>query len=227
MIGKNISRILFERKMTIEQLSRLSSVPAETIRNIIYQRVRHPQINTLFAIAAALSVTVEELVCDVPGTDTARLISRYRQCSRHGKYLLNLIADIEADAAQKEKLADSSHVIPCIQTSSASSDGIAYKSCRFSKMRTASYQAFIALCMPDNRFASQFCMGDILLFENRFPNSGEIGLFYHDAELLIRYLGQHPDGFLLRTPCGRSDDIILKRMDSYTIVGTFLEVSRK
>lgn len=226
MITDNLQKLLSENNLTLEQLSSLSQVPLETIRNILYKRALNPRIDTIVAIARALNVSVEELIMDTQDSDISRLLSRYCQCNPHGKQLLNLIAEIESDMSCRKKRTSDINQIPCIEVHTAYADAIPYQACSFKAVSAASSQAFLALKMPDNRYAPVMCADDILLFENRFPNDGETALFYYEGMLYLRYLRQYEDGYVLAGLCGRSPDIRIVRMDQYLLIGTYIGISR-
>ena len=61
MFGKYLKNYILRSHITIEQLSDLSGIPFETIRNIVYGRSKHPRIDTVSKICEALRISLDEL----------------------------------------------------------------------------------------------------------------------------------------------------------------------
>ena len=62
-LAENLRSLIGERHMSAAALSRASGIPRCTISNIIGGRRDNPRCSTVFALARALGVTMEELCC--------------------------------------------------------------------------------------------------------------------------------------------------------------------
>lgn len=62
ILAHTLDRLMKEQGLTPRQLSDLSGIPLPTIRNLQYGKTKNPRSETCSALAAALSVTVEELL---------------------------------------------------------------------------------------------------------------------------------------------------------------------
>lgn len=81
--------------------------------------------------------------------------------------------------------------------------------------------------MTTNDLAPAYCKGDILLFENRFPQNGEIGAFFRDGKVFIRKFCEEGNSYRLKCLHKQDVDIVLKRMDEVDYIGTCIDVVRE
>ena len=76
----HLRRLLSIKKMTAGELAERSGIPEETIRNIIYEKVRNPRIDTVECLSRALQVPIEQLLQE-HAPDETELLCRYRLCN--------------------------------------------------------------------------------------------------------------------------------------------------
>lgn len=220
MISDNIHALLLLRGLNLDQLASLSQVPLETIRNILYKKATNPRINTLTSLARALNVSLDTLVFGGGGFPDSR------HYNSHGEALLSLISEIESEIFFQQHYLYNHYTIPCIHTDCTFTGTIPYIACSFLKYTCAEPNAFLALKVSGNYYSPRFFPGDILLFENRFPNNGEIALFYHLQHLYLRIYQGYAEGFHLRSVCGRDPEITPEHMNDFLLIGTYCGTSR-
>ena len=98
--------------------------------------------------------------------------------------------------------------------------------CETSEVQTHIENAFIAVKMPDNDMAPIFWKGDIILFEDRFPEKGEIAAFFKGNKALIRRFYETEEEYRLKGLHPNEEDIVLRRLDGIDYVGTCIDVIR-
>ena len=62
MLYLRLNQILEEKNMSWQKLAEIANVPAETMRNIYYGKVRDPKVSTMMAISRTLNVSVNFLM---------------------------------------------------------------------------------------------------------------------------------------------------------------------
>ncbi|EFB74712.1 helix-turn-helix domain-containing protein [Subdoligranulum variabile] len=108
-IGALISQKRKQAGMTIDELSDRSGVPKGTLNKIINGITRDPQLETVKAIARALSCTLEDFD-DSPkpraiSQDEYTMIERYRLLDPAGREIIDIL--IEKEVARLNTLRDS------------------------------------------------------------------------------------------------------------------------
>lgn len=59
-----IEKLLQKQNKTIYRLSKITSIDETGLRNIISGKIKNPHINTVYKIAKALKVSVDDLLLD-------------------------------------------------------------------------------------------------------------------------------------------------------------------
>ncbi len=227
MLYLRINEILEGKGMSWQKLAEVAGVPTETMRNIYYGKVRDPKVSTMLAISKALDVSVNYLMGQSLFTDEEKaLIGHYRKCGNHGKSIMMLIAEYEANLAIHERNKKDKHRIPCIVPIGEAGDGIKYSTCETIEVYTSEEKAFISVLVPNNFWAPSYCKGDMILLERRFPKNGEDALFTLEDKVYFRRYVEKDKGFVLRCPNGRGEDLIFNRMDKLYCVGTCIGIVR-
>lgn len=228
MLSARLKELLNERKLSINEYAEMCDVPIETVKNIYYGKSNDPKLSTALKMAKALNLSVNCLVGECPHTPEERvLIQKYRECGKHGKSIIELIAKYEASAIKNDREGIEKHKIPCIVPRGDFHKGIIYDLCETIDIETSNADAYIAIQLINNDFAPLFCKNDVILFENRFPKNGEIASFYKGDRLYIRKYIEDNKEYKLQCIHKHGEDLILKRMDEVDYIGTITGVVRE
>ena len=222
MLSKRLKEILNEKKISLEYYSQLSGVPMETLRNIYYGRTSNPNIKTVMAMAEALDMTINSLlgVESISNNEERKLINYYRACGKHGKNVILNIAKYEANLMKEVQEEVRQHKILCLKSEQDIFLGQLYNpECPY-EIYTNKKEAYIAFETTLNDAAPTYCKGDIILIENRFPRSGEHGVFLKDEKIMIKELIEKKDGYCLKPIHRIGNEILLKKLDSIECLGT-------
>ena len=228
IISQRMHELSAAKGLSIQDIADQSGLPVESVRNLYYGRVADPRISSLLAIANVLEVGVNCLMGQCNHTKEERhLILNYRSCGRHGKSIIELIAKYEAGAVKSEREGTDKHMIPCIFPRGEIRKGIIYDMCETKEIETSIPDAFIAIQMTDNDLAPIYCKNDIILFENRFPENGEISAFFKKDRVYIRRFFEEENGqYRLKCLFPHGEDIIMNQINEFSYVGTCISVVR-
>ena len=227
IFSERMKREMDIRGWSKEYVAEHSELPLETIRNIYYGKTNDLKLTTALKIADVFGLSVNCMVGRCPHTASERaLVHNYRNCGKHGKSIIELIAKYEASAVKIEREGKAKHKIPCIVPQGHLRKGIIYELCETVEMETTVAEAYIAIQMTTNDLAPTYCKGDVLLFENRFPDPGEKAAFYSKDRMYIRKFMEEEGRYRLKCLHQYDEDIILKRMDEIEYIGTCIGVMR-
>lgn len=227
MLCERLRQLTNEKGWSLQQLAEISDLPLETVRNIYYGKTPDPKISTVMKLANSFNLTVNCLMGQCSHTPQERtILINYRNCGKHGKSIIELIAKYEASAMKREREREGCHMIPCVIPQGSVSHGIVYELCETIEIETDIKDAYIAIRMVSNDLAPTYCKGDVLLFENRFPQPGEKAAFYANGKIYIRKYLEEDNQYRLKCLHNCDVDIVLKRMDEVDYVGTCIDVIR-
>ena len=227
MISKRLKDILQARNISLVEFADMCKLPMETVRSIYYGKASDPKLSTVVRMADALNVTVNCLLGQCAHSPTERtLLQNYRMCGQRGRSMIELIARYEAGAVKYERNSQGKHTVPCVLPKGEIRKGIVIDLCETSEVQTHIENAFIAVKMPDNDMAPIFWKGDIILFEDRFPEKGEIAAFFKGNKALIRRFYETEEEYRLKGLHPNEEDIVLRRLDGIDYVGTCIDVIR-
>ena len=227
MVGTVLRKLLAEKGWSIQTLADKAGEPVETIKNIVYGRTINPHGDILVSISEALGVTVNYLYGRNYLTDDEHeLINNFRECGVHGKNLLLIVADYEAHTAKSEREAKGQHPIPCILPSDIACEGMKYSSGGMKDVFTAEPDADLGLLVPNNNWLPRYCKGDVILLKRDPPKNGEEALFTQNGRVYFRKYIETEHDFILRCINNRHKDMVFKRMDAITCVGTAIGIIR-
>ena len=71
-----------------------------------------------------------------------------------------------------------------------------------------------------NDASPTYCKGDILLLENRFPKSGEHGVFLKDEEVFVKIFIEKKDGYCLKPIHRIGSELHFKKLENIECLGT-------
>lgn len=227
MIRNELIRLLEENKMSYPELAELSGVPLETVRNLYYGRVNDPKTSTMMAISRVLRVSVNRLMGErLYNKEEESLITNYRRCNQHGKNMIEFVAGFEANLTKHERETENKYKIPCIIPIAAVADGMRYDTCKYEYVDTVDPKAYLAIECNTNRLSPTYCKGDKILLENRYPNSGESGMFFDHDIIYFRQYIEHDKGYTLKSHHIQQSDLNFTRMDNIKCMGTCIGIIR-
>lgn len=228
MLCERLRQLTNEKGWSLQYLADISDLPLETVRNIYYGKTPDPKVSTVMKLAKSFNLTVNCLMGQCSHTPQERaILINYRKCGNHGKAIIEQIAKYEANAMINDREATGNHKIPCIIPQGSVCKGIVYDMCETVEIETSVKEAYIAIRMISNDLAPTYCKGDILLFENRFPEPGEKAAFYTGDRVYIRKYLEEDKQYRLKCLHSQDTDIILKRMDEIDYIGTCIDVVRE
>lgn len=228
MLSGRLKTLLSERGLSIGEFAEMCDLPLETVRNIYYGKSVDPKLSTAMKMADALHLSLNCLVGKCSHTPAEKvLIANYRKCGKHGQAVIELIAKYEASAIRYEREGKDRHKIPCIVPTGDIHKGIVYDLCETTEIETSVKDAYVAVQMTNNDLAPIYCKGDILLFENRFPQNNEHGAFLITNRIYIRKYMEEDKQYRLKCLHRHGEDIILKRMNEVDYIGAVIDVIRE
>ena len=134
MIGTTLKRLLQERNMNVNELSRRTGISAQTLYSIIKRDNMKIDFEVLLKLCDALSVPVEAFYTAegkrpastrLPDTEEWDLVRQYRQLDDHGRRLTRLVMEAELERMEQTR-ADQSptekpkgRIIPLYRTPAA------------------------------------------------------------------------------------------------------------
>lgn len=227
MIQKELVYLLNEHDMTYQELAEQAGIPLETMRNIYYGKVKDPKASTLLAISRTLRISVNRLMGERLYTkEEEELILNFRKCGKHGKSMISLTANYEAELARHERNSRNRYVIPCIVPLVAVHDGLSYSSSEMIDISTDNPDAYIAIEVTSNDFIPVFCKGDKILIADKFPANGETALFSIDCKIYCRTFQETEKGYVLKSLNRHGQDFRMKRLDNVKCIGTCIGIVR-
>ena len=214
--------------ITLRELADKSDVPLETLRNIIYNKVTDPKTSTMYAISKVFGVSINFLLGEpFISQEESAIVNNYRKSGKHGKSVIELIAKYEATAARSERNAKGKHKVPCVIPHGNIRNGIVYDTNETIQKETVIDEAYVAITITNNDLAPRFCKNDSILFEKRFPESGEIVAFAIADKIYIRKFIEENGQYRMQCLHNHGSDMIFKRMDEIILVGTCCGVIRE
>lgn len=228
MLGSRLRTLLPERGISINDFAEMCDLPIETVKSIYYGKTTDAKLSTAIKMADALHLSLNCLVGKCEHSPAERgIIENYRKCGKHGRSVIELVARYEAGAIKADRNRIGNHKIPCILPTGNLHNGILYDLCENTEIETSSPDAYIAIQMTNNDFVPVYCKGDIILFENRFPQHAEYAAFLIADRIYIRKYLEEEKTYRLQCLHRHGEDIVLKRMDEADYIGTIIGVVRE
>jgi len=228
MLGTRLRELLNERKMSVQEFADKCGLPLETVRNVYYGKTPDPKISTVMRMSEALNIGVNCLMgkCQHSAEERA-LLRHYRACGPHGQAYIRECAKYEALTAKIDRESPDRRMIKCFIPAHEAFRGILLDECTKTEIPVSLPEAYVALKLMDNNFVPIFCKGDVLLFENRFPNNGEYGLFQIDKRIFLRkFLEEGEKKYRLQSLHDRMFDVTYTNLREIEYFGTFLDFDR-
>ncbi len=227
MIAERLRQLLNAKDITLSEFAEMCDLPLETVKNVYYGKITDPRSSTVLKMSQALQLSVNCLlgVCQHT-TDEKILLTNYRASGKRGKDVIQSVAEFEAVSTKAQRESREKHTIQCILPTSSAEHGIIYDTCEKIMIETSVEEAYIGIQMVSNEFIPRYCKGDILLFAKRFPQNGEVGGFYMNGRVFIRKYMEEEKQYRLKCLHSMGEDIVLRRLDTVSYLGTCIEVIR-
>jgi transcriptional regulator with XRE-family HTH domain len=227
IICKRVKELSYQKGWNKEILAEKSGLSVDTIKNIWNGKTPDPRTSTCLQLSEAFGITVNCLVGKCSHSPKERaILNHYRSCGRHGQDIIESVAKFEAISAKASREAIGKHPIPCIIPKGDVTQGIVYEINGGETILTSVDEACIALKITTNDFVPVFLEDDILLFENRFPKTGEYGGFYIGGRLFLRQYLKEDKQHILKCLHNKGADMIYQRLDCIEYMGTVIDVVR-
>lgn len=227
MIAERLRQLLNAKNISLADFAEACDLPLETVKNVYYGKITDPRSSTVLKMSQALQVSVNCLLGVCQHTvDEKILLTNYRVSSKRGKDIILSVAEFEATSTKAQKDTGKNHTIQCLLPTSSVENGVIYDTCERTEVNTTVEDAYIGIQMATNEFIPRYCKGDILLFAKRFPNSGEVGAFFMNGRVYIRKYMEEEKQYRLKCLHSMGTDIVLKRLDNVSYLGTCIEVLR-
>jgi len=227
-ISEKLKTELHEKNISLLEFAEICDLPIETVKNVYYGRTPDPKVSTLLKMGNALNLSINCLMGQCPHTkDEQQLLKYYRSCGTHGKSIVGLVAKYEAMSAKSERESKDKHTIPCLIPKGNIREGIIYDRCEVVEIKTAVKEAYVGIKIINNDLIPRYCKNDIILIENRFPNYGELGVFYKGDRAYIRRFIEEDNQYILQCLHNYGEDFVLKRLDNLEYIGTCIDVVRE
>lgn len=228
MLAERLRSHLNSRNISVAEFAEMCDLPVETVKNVYYGKTDDPKISTVLKMADALQLSVNCFIgrCSHSMAERA-IIKNYRSCGKHGKAIIELTARYEASAVKAEREGVEKHKIPCILPRGEIRKGIIYDMCETKEIDISIKEAFVAIQMTSNDLAPAYCKDDIIIFEDRFPENGEMAAFFKADRVYIRRFIEENGMYRLKSLYPQGEDIVLKRLDDINYIGTCVGVIRE
>lgn len=69
-LADNLRKKMAEKLITISRLAEISELPVDTVKAILYHRVKDIKLSTAVKLADALNCSLDDLISRTPKTDT-------------------------------------------------------------------------------------------------------------------------------------------------------------
>ena len=242
--SEQVKKVKNEKGITNERLSSQSGIPFSTINKILSNDAANPKLDVVIAIATALDCPISylidgegEFVNQSLSEEEKSFIKSYRQLDTHGKELVSLVLQKEAERIEgrAEKAAPAVSKILHLSDSDASSSmrkiplfdlpvsaglGVFLDSDSAEtleiKLTKTSGQADFALRISGDSMEPTFSNGEIILVKKQESvERGELGVVIGDGEgYFKRFMGD-----CLRSLNPSYDDIPLSNFKSLSCCG--------
>ena len=227
MIAERLRQLLNAKNISLAEFAEMCDLPLETVKNVYYGKITDPRSSTVLKMSQALQLSVNCLLGVCQHTvDEKILLTNYRISGKRGKDIIQSVAEFEAMSTKAQRNSGKNHTIQCLVPTSSVENGVIYDTCERSEVMTSVEDAYIGIQMATNEFIPRYCKGDVLLFAKRFPSNGEVGAFFMDNRVYIRKYIEEEKQYRLKCLHSMGEDIVLKRLDNVSYMGTCIEVIR-
>lgn len=184
---ENINRLLYQKNWSIRQLADEAELPYESVKKLVGGKVNNPTIYTISKVCDALNCSIDYLL----GRSVINTIDKKSLPPR----VFNLLVEI---AYFESRIADynKSHKTDCISVLTPTGyvqDGMVFDSISTNIVNISAYKkdfGDIILCgikiVGKNLMPTYFDNDILLIGKDRFPESGETGIFLIGNKVYIR-----------------------------------------
>jgi len=228
MIREKLIELMTYRKMTIQSLSDSSGLSVETVKNLIYGKVTDPRLSTILPLCHALNCSSDYLI----GNGQVAF-QQARDFSSHSTKLIEKVIDVEYTLtckANEDAAAYRTVFLPTrflSNTMSYDSNDLAYIDVSGYLKCYPGETISCGVAIRGNEYEPVYFDEDIILVNcERYPHTGEIGVFLSSDKVYIRryQYAEHGKSRLCSVH-GRGADVLLSS-GKYFCFGTVLGVFR-
>jgi Helix-turn-helix. len=183
---ENINRLLYQKNWSIRQLADEAELPYESVKKLVGGKVNNPTIYTISKVCDALNCSIDYIL----GRSVINTIDKKSLPPR----VFNLLVEI---AYFESRIADynKSHKTDCISVLTPTGyvqDGMVFDSISTNIVNISAYKkdfGDIVLCgikIVGRNLSPTYFDNDILLIgKDRFPESGETGIFLLEIKCIF------------------------------------------
>lgn len=103
MIGITLKKILDERGMNVNELSRRTGIPSQTLYSVIRRDSMKINFDILLRICEEMEVPVEVFCAggpSLPDVEEWKIVQGYRRLDDHGRRMVGLVMDAELERTE-------------------------------------------------------------------------------------------------------------------------------
>ena len=194
MIGATLKRLLAERGTNVNELSRATGVPAQTLYSVIRRDSMKIDFDVLLAVCLALDVPVEMFYeghgPELPSAEEWDMVRRWRRLDGHGRRLARLVMDEELGRAEEaEEAAEPvQKIIPLYLTAAAAGFASPVVGEDFEDYAVPSgSRADFAVRIEGDSMEPWIPDGSVALIKRgEIIRDGDVGLFFADFGMVVK-----------------------------------------
>lgn len=204
MIGSTLKQLLAERRMTVGELARSVSVPAQTLYSLIRRDNMKIDFDVLLRICGVLGVPVEVFCAGegaAAGPDAAEwaLLGRYRALDAPGRALVDLVAAHELErtkaAAPDGGAGRAARIIPLYYTPAAAGYASPALGDDYEDYAVpADSAADFAVRIAGDSMEPVLADGAVALVRRARIENGDVGLFFVDGDMKCKQYVRDSEG---------------------------------
>lgn len=191
MIGSTLKKLLAQRGMSVNELSRRVEVPAQTLYSIIKRDNMKIGFDTLLRICSVLDVPVElfssdaGLSSDGPAPEEWAFLRLWRELDEHGQRLTRCVMDAEWERVnQKPAFEEDKKLIPLYFTPAAAGYASPALGEDYEDLAVpASSRADFAARIQGDSMEPVIHDGSLVMVERCPIGNGDVGLFFVDGDM--------------------------------------------
>jgi repressor LexA len=207
MIGTILKNLLDQQGINVNELSRRTDIPAQTLYSIIRRDNMKTNLDILLKICAAMNVPIELFYRDCfdsqatqsPNAEELGLLSKYRELDDYGRRLARLVIDAEAERLHAESSVSThspAKVIPLYTTPAAAGYAAPVLGEDFEEYEVpADSRADFAAHIQGDSMEPYIADGSVVLVSRRLDLiPGDVGLFFVDGDMYCKQYCEDSEG---------------------------------
>lgn len=192
MIGSTLKKLLAQRGMSVNELSRRVDVPAQTLYSIIKRDNMKIGFDILLRICSVLEVPME-VFCSGAGVSAGRpdleewdILRRWRELDEHGRKIARYVLDAEWERVHRQAAGtdEEEKIIPLYFTPAAAGYASPALGEDYEDYAVpASSRADFAARIQGDSMEPVIHDGSVVLVERCPIDNGDVGLFFVDGDM--------------------------------------------